>query len=757
MGIAVGIDLGTTFSAIAHINEYNKPEIIRNNEDKPLTPSVVAVCETPPVVGDEAKELQASGEEGVASFFKRAMGNRSWIFESGTGSYTATDLSALVVGKLKTDAEARLKQPITDAVITVPAYFNNDQREATKAAGEAAGLNVLMAINEPTAAALAFGLGGGRVLGRILVYDLGGGTFDVTLIEIGKQTMDVLATDGDHELGGKDWDDRLANFVAAEFHEEHGENPVEDRVSYNDIVVASEQAKISLTDMRSTKMRITHEGLRAAYAITREQFDEMTQDLLERTTMLTEGVLDAQKLSWRDLQGVLLVGGSTRMPMVKEFMVSRSGKEPITGVNVDEAVAVGAAIQASKMIDERSGKKVPRLPQAKEFRDVTSHSLGVVALNETRDGYLNKFIIRKNSRIPCVESEQFQLHTRPGQDNQVDVFMLQGESEDPADCHVVGKYSFSNVSHIPGYAAVIDIEYGYDQNGIISVAARERSTGKELPLTVEPLAADMSWLSEAIGPEQRRGKSPYTPWAGQQRIPGAMTDDFGNPLGAEYDLVEDGAFEGRLIAVLHLYTGEGFDFKAPEAALMEKGFRVHRWTSVPGVREFAKVLDNACQLWLISDATQHLTQEHLNKIAELFASGRGLYVWGDNQPYYADANYVASALLGCTMAGNTMGNQVVRPQTQAGAPGFVSHLITTGVEYLYEGITIATIQAGGRLQPLMYGSSGNLLIATHDEGGKRAIIDGGFTRLYCNWDTAGTGRYVKNAAGWLVNFERFGL
>ena len=366
MGIAVGIDLGTTFSAIAQINEFGKPEVIKNGEGKSLTPSVVAVCEQPPLVGDEAKGLQALGKEGIASFFKRAMGDPQWVLDTPNGCYTPTDLASLVLKKLKTDAEQQLGQPITDAVITVPAYFNNDQREATKKAGELAGLNVLMMINEPTAAAIAFGLGGGSAVGKVLVYDLGGGTFDVSLIELGKDDIRVLATNSDHELGGKNWDDRIANYVAGAFCDEHGEKPLEDKVSHNDLLVASEQAKINLSTMSSTRMSITHAGIRAAYTLTRQQFEEMTSDLLERTAMLTENVLREQNLAWKDLKGVLLVGGSTRMPMVRGF-VRRFGCEPMTGVNVDEAVALGAAIQANQMLGQRRGSKVYSLPGAKRF------------------------------------------------------------------------------------------------------------------------------------------------------------------------------------------------------------------------------------------------------------------------------------------------------------------------------------------------------------------------------------------------------
>ncbi|ETX02810.1 MAG: hypothetical protein ETSY1_02170 [Candidatus Entotheonella factor] len=493
MGLAVGIDLGTTFSAIAWINEFQKPEVIKNQEDQLLTPSVVAVCETPPLVGSEAKELQALGEDGVASFFKRAMGDPVWRVEAASGAYTPVDLSALVVRKLKQDAEARLQQSITDAVITVPAYFNNDQREATKAAGEQAGLNVLMTINEPTAAALAFGLGGHKITGNVLVYDLGGGTFDITLIDISADNIQVIATDGDHELGGKDWDDRIANYAANQFYDEHGEHPLDDSISYNDVIIAAEQAKVNLSTMTSTRMRLTHAGIRAAYPITREQFEHMSQDLLERTAMLTERVLTEQGLQWDDLQAVLLVGGSTRMPMIKDFVTQR-GQEPVSGVNVDEAVALGAAIQASQMAGPSSGQRRFTLPGAVRFQDVTSHSLGMIALNDDRSAYLNSIILAKNQAIPSQDTRPYKLRTSPRGDNRLEVYITQGESTVPAQCAFIGKYTAENVPHAPQGEGIIDITYAYDQSGIVQVMAQDRVTGQALTMHKEPVPDDMSWV-----------------------------------------------------------------------------------------------------------------------------------------------------------------------------------------------------------------------------------------------------------------------
>ena len=236
------------------------------------------------------------------------------------------------------------------------------------------------------------------------------------------------------------------------------------------------------------------------------------------------------------------------------------------------------------------------------------------------------------------------------------------------------------------------------------------------------------------------------------------SDSYGNAAGSQYDLAVDGAFKGQTIAVLHLYTGEGFDFSEPQAALKQKGFSVYRWLNQPPSPEaLDSALAKSCQLWIISSSTQKLNDKHAKVIKKFFDSGKGVYIWGDNQPYYADANFIAQKLLGVSMQGNTMGNQTVNILAKGSKSGLMpNHLITTGLQNVYEGITIATIDENEDLTPIIYGSAGNLVAAAYEQDGKRLIFDGGFTRLYINWDTAGTGRYVKNAAAWLVNYERFG-
>lgn len=753
MGLHVGIDLGTTFSAVAVVEPSGRPAIIQNSEGTAITPSVIYFGAGEPVVGDEAKEMQALGESEVASFFKRSMGNPDFILKFNRKAYTPTDLSAILLKKIKADAEIQLGDTITHAVITVPAYFNNFQREATIKAGEMAGLKVQRIINEPTAAALAYGLDRSTHDQTVLVYDLGGGTFDVSIVNVSRDTIRVIGTGGDHELGGKDWDDRIANFLGQQFFQEYGVNPLEDMETFQDILTRTEQAKKQLSVRGRVSVSIVHEDEKESYEITRSQFEEMTRDLMERTRSLTAQALKECRLDWKHITGVLLVGGSTRMPMVRQFVESMSGKKPLSGVNVDEAVALGAAIQAQMDVEEQVNQFLPTftLKSKKKTRDVMSHSLGLAAENKERTRYINSIIIPKNTPIPNRLSNPFELRTSPHQSNQLDVYMLQGESTDPLKCILLGKYIFSEINHVPDGPTLIDISYGHDQNGVVMVSAVEKSTGRELPLRVEPPGEDMSWLGNEI-PED---DSPYTTHAGSQSIPGAVRDKYGNPGGSQYDLIKDNAFSGYTIAVLHLYTGEGFNFKLPEAALKEKGFKIHRWTRTPRIKEFEKTLDTACQLWVISSNMQMLDNSYVKIIEKFFHSGKGIYIWGDNEPYYADANLVMNTLFNCRMSGNSYGDQVVKLQRQKERKGFIPHLITTGLERLYEGITVASVEDNSNLQTMMYGSNNEPLIALYDKDGKRAIIDGGFTRLFCNWDTAGTGRYVKNAAGWLVNYERF--
>jgi molecular chaperone DnaK len=498
METTIGIDLGTTFSAVAHVDASGRAVILKNAQGEPLTPSVIWFGDdAEPLVGAEAKRMQEMGDDDVASFFKRDMGDPNFFLDFKGKKYTASDLSAIVLRRLKADAEATLGKPVRKAVVTVPAYFNNQQREATIEAGRAAGLEILRIINEPTAAAIAFGLNQTQRNGqKILVYDLGGGTFDVTVIRQDADGIEVIGTDGDHNLGGKNWDDRLIAHIARQFEDEFSVNPLADTVSFNDLLVRAENAKKQLSARDSTTVTIAHAGNKGRYEITAATFEDITRDLMQRTQMLTEHLLSDIRLNWRDLDGVLLVGGSTRMPMVSRWIAQMSGKAPLRGVNVDEAVALGAAIQANLDANGNS----PAATQfflggaAPKIRDVMAHSLGMVAENADRSRYINSILIPKNKPVPSEQTKPYVLRTRPGDRNSMEVYMLQGESERPLDCNVIGKYIFSGIEHQPGGQDVVDVTYAYDANGVISVHAQQRSNGKALPLHIEPVPDDLSWL-----------------------------------------------------------------------------------------------------------------------------------------------------------------------------------------------------------------------------------------------------------------------
>jgi len=492
MRTAVGIDLGTTNSAIARLDAHGKPVIIPNTESSPITPSVICFGGGEILVGDPAKEMQALGTWPVAAFFKRQMGDPLFLFHADGRDYTATDLSAVLLRKLKADAEARLSERITHAVITVPAYFRDGERRATIAAGAAADLEVLQVINEPTAAAVAYGLSREGVGRRILVYDLGGGTFDVTLLELTKNGVKVRTSDGDHQLGGKDWDDRIIEFLAGRFKDEFGADPLEDAESLADLLIQAEDAKKKLTSFDSTTIAITHDGCRGRYQLDRSKFEEVTSDLMERTVSLTTRVLEDMRLRPKDIDGVLLVGGSTRMPMVHRFIEDAFGRPPMGGVNVDEVVALGAAVVAAEQMGhQKRGSSIFALRGPVKTVDVTNHSLGMIAVNADHSAYVNSIILPKNREIPCDETRPYQHRTRGSGENRIEVFMTQGETDSPAEVVYIGKYVVHGIPHHQSGIAVIDVAYHYDRSGTVNVTARPKASKKDLRVTVEDLPLDV--------------------------------------------------------------------------------------------------------------------------------------------------------------------------------------------------------------------------------------------------------------------------
>jgi len=496
---AVGIDLGTTFSAIAHVNQHGVPEILPNAEGDRITPSVILFEDDDVIVGNYAKQAAVVYPDQVVEFVKRHMGEKSYNFSYRGKDYDPEQLSSYILAKLKHDAELRLGHRVDQAVITVPAYFNDLQRRATMRAGELAGLKVLKLINEPTAAAFAYGLNNAGKNIRVLVYDLGGGTFDVTLVDIEGTDINVVGTDGDHKLGGKDWDDRLIEHVAEAFREKHGIDPLEELSSYHDLRQKCVSAKISLT--RRPKVNVFHDyGSKVLrLAVTRETFEELTSDLLNRTRDLTTSVLQEAGVGADAIDVVLLAGGSTRMPMVRGMLRDLFDKAPATDINPDEAVALGAALTAAIEAAELAGEESPVDIRT---HDVTSHSLGMVVY---RDGSLhNSKIIGRNTRIPAEKTREDYSTTHDGQ-TTIDLWLVQGEEDDPLACSVLGHFEFYGIPPRPAGQARLSVTYRYNSNGIVEVEAMDLETGQILPhrlaagqVTLEDLAHNRAPMQVAL-------------------------------------------------------------------------------------------------------------------------------------------------------------------------------------------------------------------------------------------------------------------
>ena len=528
MAKVVGIDLGTTFSAIAHVNEHAQPEIIPNEESDRLTPSVIMFEDDLVTVGKVAKQNAVATPKQIVEFVKRDIGKSKEEFfrEFDDKEYSAEELSALILQKLKQDAEEHLKTEITDAVITVPAYFRDAEREATRSAGKIAGLNVLQVLNEPTAAALAYGLDQLGSDQTVFVFDLGGGTFDVTITKVSDSRIEMIATNGDHRLGGKDWDDAIIVHVAEMFESEHGENPLQAHETYQDIQLRAIAAKEALSRLQRARIVCNYNGKSSRVELTREKFEELTHDLVERCRGLCDVVLAEGNMTWSDIDTVLLVGGSTRMPMVQEMIARISGKEiNPQEVNPDDAVALGAAIQGtlrqieegtSGTTDTAATEDIPATvidrfigpggaPKVTVVDGATHHLGTAIYYNNEEELHID-VIIPKMTPVPCEIRKDYGTRY----DNQSSILMpvIQGLEQDQREDDYIkfedfklGECYLQLPPGLPRGAPIyVTFKYNLDQTLEVTV---EGPDGRTATATIERPTLDEAEVAEATEHLQR--------------------------------------------------------------------------------------------------------------------------------------------------------------------------------------------------------------------------------------------------------------
>jgi molecular chaperone DnaK len=479
---AVGIDLGTTFCSVSIVNKNSEPEVIPNAEGSDLTPSVVFFDGDISVVGEIAKENVEEYPEKIVMFIKREMGNPAWFYKYQGSRLTPIDISALILKKLKIDSESYLGREITHAVITVPAYFDDDRRRGVMTAGEMAGYKVLMLLNEPTAAAIAFGVEKSEKDETVLVYDLGGGTFDVTLMRVENKGKDIriIASDGEHQLGGKDFDDAIIRICCEQFESEHGFDPSMEPHELQQIRTDAEKAKIELSTREKAAMLVRGQGQRSRIVIKRETFEEAIKPKLETTLALIRSVLRSSKYKADAIDRILLVGGSTRIPYVQQILKEFFNKEPDCSIDPDKAVAIGAAIMAAKKILEIApdihGKKTVEKYGGLQITDVISHSIGIEAVAPNSQK-INSILINRNCPLPIEIDKEF-VTTIAGQ-TAIKVKVYQGESQDPNLCNPIGDFILSGLPENRQAGRKVRVTVSCTGNGVIEVAAKDIETGME--------------------------------------------------------------------------------------------------------------------------------------------------------------------------------------------------------------------------------------------------------------------------------------
>lgn len=502
---AIGIDLGTTYSSAAILNQHGTPEIITNAEGERLTPSAVFFDGDAIIVGQIAKDAAVSSPDQVVTFVKRQMGQPHWYYLHQGQKLAPPDISALVLAKLKKDAEEKLARPVPYAVITVPAYFDDSRRRATINAGEIAGFRVLGLLNEPSAAAIGYGLERSNSNETILVYDLGGGTFDVTVMRVEGKDFRILATDGDHQLGGKDFDDVIISYAVRIFQQDHGFDPTTDPYTTQEMRKDAEKAKKELSTRSKTVIMLRAQGKVSRVEIDRSRFENLIKAKVDTTLSLLKTTLRDAKLEPHDIDRVLLIGGSTRVPLVRKSLIDFFGKEVDTSVNPDEAVALGAALFAAQKIAELSPEDVAPIIQEKigglQITDVTSHSLGIEAFVPNTDRKINSILIPRNSPIPTQVSKEY-VTTIAGQ-TAIKVVIYQGEFDDVNLCNPIGDFVLGGLPANRPVGRKVRVSVACTANGVVEVSAMDIETGQRTETqvsykvgpTTEQVSARKRWLS----------------------------------------------------------------------------------------------------------------------------------------------------------------------------------------------------------------------------------------------------------------------